>query len=306
MFTRFGHWSLAVANLDRSTAFYESVLGCARVGEARPHVSLGAATATRATQLERDGQRFELIQFDRAGDRPRPQPQCNHLGLSHLTVAIDSAEPLIVELERRAVPVRRHTLGSFVPEAGTAEQQFLFEDPDGNLIETYAPVGPDWNVFDPAASTDTTPSVPTGRAELGVVQHLSHLSLCISDPEGTRPFYEQVLGLDLVAAMDWKGEGPSRVMDVGDATLTTWLYTRDGQRIEIIYFEEPRSPRRPKPQLDDLGLSHLTFEVDDVDAAAQSLRHAGVVVVHDPSTSAQASSFFFEDPEGNFIRAVAN
>jgi len=104
--------------------------------------------------------------------------------------------------------------------------------------------------------------------------------------------------------MDWKGDGPSRVMDVGDATLTTWLYTRDGQRIEIIFFEEPRSPRRSKPLLDDLGLSHLTFEVDDVEAAAQSLRRAGVVV-HDPSTPADHSWFLFEDPEGNLIQAIA-
>jgi catechol 2,3-dioxygenase-like lactoylglutathione lyase family enzyme len=303
VFTRFRHWSLSVANLDRSIAFYESVLGCSRVGDARPRSPLATARALCAAELERDNQRFELIQFERTVDRPRPQPQCNHLGLSHLTVAIDSAEALIAELERRAVPVRRHTLGSFVPEPGTTEQQFLFEDPDGNLIETYAPSGPDWNVFDAAPSIGTTTSAPTGRVDRGVVQHLSHFSLCVSDPDGTRPFYEQMLGLELVAAMDWKGDGPSRVMDVGDAMLTTWLYTRDGQRIEIIYFDEPRSPRRPKPQLDDLGLSHLTFEVDDLDAAARSLRRAGVVV-HDPSTHADDSWFLFEDPEGNLVQAV--
>jgi catechol 2,3-dioxygenase-like lactoylglutathione lyase family enzyme len=206
------------------------------------------------------------------------------------------------ELERRGVTVRRHTLGSFVPDPdpGADEHQFLFEDPDGNLIETYAPVDPSaWNVFAPAAPL--TP--PRPEVDHGLVQHLSHFSLCVADPQGTLPFYEQVLGLELVAAMDWSGDGPSRVMDVGDAVLTTWLHTRDGQRIELIHFDAPASPARPKPQLDQLGLSHLTVEVDDLAAAAMSLREAGVLV-RDQPTRSDSRAFVFEDPEGNLVRAV--
>jgi catechol 2,3-dioxygenase-like lactoylglutathione lyase family enzyme len=64
MITRFSHWSIAVANLDRSSAFYESVLGCERVGDSCAGTDTHEIPAARAAQLECDGQRFDLLQFD--------------------------------------------------------------------------------------------------------------------------------------------------------------------------------------------------------------------------------------------------
>jgi catechol 2,3-dioxygenase-like lactoylglutathione lyase family enzyme len=298
--TRFSHWSFAVANVDRSASFYESILGCTRVEDTpRRTASVLAYEPRAAVQLERDGQRFQLLERDVVPSSPR-KPQCNHLGLSHLTVAIESADSLIPELDRRGVPVRHHTLGSFIDDPGAGDHQFLFEDPDGNLIETFAPVDAlSWNVFTPPTSTTAPPETIPGD---GLVQHLSHFSLGISDPETTLPFYERVMGLELVAAMDWEGAGPSRVMDVGDASLTTWLLTRDGQRIEIIHFARPASP--PRPVGETLGLSHLTLEVDDVASTAASLEDLGVVVKSVRCAEDDSPGLLFTDPEGNLIQAI--
>jgi catechol 2,3-dioxygenase-like lactoylglutathione lyase family enzyme len=57
------------------------------------------------------------------------------LGLSHLTVGVVDPERTLQELKDRGVVVREHTRGNF-PEA-TSGFMFLFEDPDGFLIETY-------------------------------------------------------------------------------------------------------------------------------------------------------------------------
>jgi catechol 2,3-dioxygenase-like lactoylglutathione lyase family enzyme len=300
--TRFSHWSLAVANIDRSAWFYESILGCTRIEDPRRSTTSVLASEPRAAlQLERDGQRFQLLERDVLASPSLRKPQCNHLGLSHLTVAIDSADALIPELDRRGVAVRHHTLGSFVDDPGSGAHQFLFEDPDGNLIETFAPADPlSWNVFTPTS----TPAPHASAPSEGLIQHLSHFSLGVSDPESTIPFYERVMGLELVAVMEWDGVGPSRVMDVGDASLTTWLLTRDGQRIEIIHFARPASPPRPADG-DQLGLSHLTVEVDDVASTAESLEDLGIVVKTMPGVRDHSPALIFTDPEGNLIQAIS-
>jgi len=303
MITRFSHWSLAVANVDRSASFYESILGCTRIeNPIRKTAGVLASEPRAAVQLEQDGQRFQLLERDAVASPSPRKPQCNHLGLSHLTVAIDSADSLVPELERRGVAVRHHTLGSFVDDREAGDHQFLFEDPDGNLIETFAPADAlSWNVFTAPGSTPAPPERAPGE---GLVQHLSHFSLGISDPESTLPFYERVMGLELVAVMEWEGVGPSRVMDVGDASLTTWLLTRDGQRIEIIHFARPASPPRSLHG-DQLGLSHFTVEVDDVASTAASLEDFGIAVKTVPGMDDGAPGLLFTDPEGNLIQAIS-
>ena len=64
----------------------------------------------------------------------------NHVGLSHLTVGVKDPERTLAELEARGIAVRGHARGNFVEDSPGF--QFLFEDPDGLLIETYT-VPPD-------------------------------------------------------------------------------------------------------------------------------------------------------------------
>ncbi len=68
---------------------------------------------------------------------------------------------------------------------------------------------------------------------------MSHWSLCIKDPTSALPFYRDILGWEELSVFEWEGPGPSRVMDVGTARLTTWLLGVSGQRIEIIHFADP-------------------------------------------------------------------
>jgi catechol 2,3-dioxygenase-like lactoylglutathione lyase family enzyme len=300
------HWTLAVADLDRSAAFYADVLGWRAVG-GDPADDVGPDPwgplpgrhdgPVRTARFVKDGQRVELRGLDGAAsdggsDGGPIRPEAHHLGLSHVTMATGPARAVMAALRSRGVAVREDTLGTFVPET-RRDTQFLFEDPDGNLVETYE-AGDGWNAF------ATGPSDAGGANDVGLA-HLSHWSLGVADPDRSLAFYREVLGWRQVAALAWEGEGPSTVLGVGPARLTTWLLAAGDQRVEIIHFAAPRGVVRAGAGVTRPGLSHLTVVVDDVDTAAAALERRGIS--HLTTKGAAGRALVFGDPDGNLIRA---
>src|SRR5437016_5108473 len=111
------------------------------------------------------------------------------------------------------------------------------------------------------------------------IKFFLHPSICVSDPERSLPFYRDVLGFAIVGEHTWDKPGPGRVMAVPDSRFTTWLLTRDGQRLELIYWHEPKSPAPLRtPETNHIGLSHLTVFVEDVADFAREMRRRGVRV----------------------------
>jgi catechol 2,3-dioxygenase-like lactoylglutathione lyase family enzyme len=135
-----------------------------------------------------------------------------------------------------------------------------------------------------------------------------HVSICISDPERSVPFYRDVLGFQVADVQHYAGPGPSTVMDVGDAELTVWLLRRGETRLELIWFARPKSAApAERPRTNAIGLSHLTVGVDDPDRTIRELEARGVKVRrHTRATfvdGVPGYQFLFEDPDGLLIEA---
>lgn len=138
------------------------------------------------------------------------------------------------------------------------------------------------------------------------IANFLHVSICISNPEKSIPFYRDVLGFEVVGEQSYSGPGPSTVMDVGEAEFTVWLLTNDGYRLELIHFDRPKSPPpKDPPRTNTLGLSHLTVGVRDPEATLQALKARGVVVRERTKgnfpEAAAGFQFLFEDPDGFLI-----
>ncbi|HWP18441.1 MAG TPA: VOC family protein [Burkholderiaceae bacterium] len=113
-----------------------------------------------------------------------------------------------------------------------------------------------------------------------------HVALIASDLERALDFYGRCLGFEVVAR-HYRAERQSWKVDLAGP---------GGVRLELFTF--PGAPPRPsRPEA--LGLRHLAFAVDDVQAVRAGLQRQGVAceaVRTDPYTG--RAFFFCADPDG--------
>src|SRR5512147_2409683 len=108
---------------------------------------------------------------------------------------------------------------------------------------------------------------------------LLHYSHCVSNIERSRAFYTDVLGFEIVAEFDFDDAATAKVMGVLGCKFKGIFMKRDGMRIEIIGFSEPPPEKRiRKRQSNEVGHSHLSFYVLNLDEALAELRSLGVEV----------------------------
>jgi len=134
------HLGICVSDPERSLRFYRDLLGFREAGalavaDAHSARLLGLDPLDlRATFLERDGLRIELLHFaapghERGGEAPRPM---NRTGLTHLALRVDDLAATLAALERAGVVVLEQTRIRN-PELGSEVVYVL--DPDGVRIE---------------------------------------------------------------------------------------------------------------------------------------------------------------------------
>jgi catechol 2,3-dioxygenase-like lactoylglutathione lyase family enzyme len=127
----------------------------------------------------------------------------------------------------------------------------------------------------------------------------SHVGICVSDLQRSVSFYCDALGFE-------KGEshsiGPefAPLMDLENVTLTSQFIRKGTTTIELLGFEDPvpygDRVRRPLPQL---GITHFSFRVNDVEAAAAKVvEHGGTVVETSRTTLGPLEFVYCTDPDG--------
>ena len=254
--TRLGAVRLQVSDLDRSLAFYTSVLGLRLTERA------GAAASLAAHGDER-----VLVQLTaRAGARRAGRR--GMLGIYHFAILLPDRAAL-----GRFV---RHVAESRVPVGAgdhLVSEAFYLSDPDGIGIEVYADRPRDtWRrngrelmmATDPvdvegllrAAGDAAWTGMPAGTV-------IGHLHLHVGDLETGRAFYSEALGFDRMA---WSYPGALFLGAGGyHHHLGTNTWAGAGAR---------------PPAEDDAKLVHWTIELptaSDVEAARASLVRAGFV-----------------------------
>jgi catechol 2,3-dioxygenase-like lactoylglutathione lyase family enzyme len=133
------HYSHCVADIERSRAFYDGVLGFETVGEfdfddeATARVMGVPGARFKGIFMKRDGMRIELIGFSNPPP-PRDPPRrraSNEIGHSHLSFYVSDLAATLKELERQGVSIDRDTRATLA--AGI--ECCVVRDPDGFPIE---------------------------------------------------------------------------------------------------------------------------------------------------------------------------
>jgi catechol 2,3-dioxygenase-like lactoylglutathione lyase family enzyme len=140
------------------------------------------------------------------------------------------------------------------------------------------------------------------------VSKLSHQGLCVSDLERALAFYRDGLGFREISRMTFADPGTRQLVGLPGARLEAVYLRRDGCTLELLHFPRPGThlARGPRP-MNRVGLTHLSFLVDDLDATVSQLEALGGAVLAETRLdggSEGPSAVFVTDPDGTRIELV--
>src|SRR3954452_24636962 len=111
-----------------------------------------------------------------------------------------------------------------------------------------------------------------------MLSSIDHVNLVVADLSRMLAFYRDVLGFVVTKQVTIGGEWIGETVGLLNVSAeVVYLDLPAGPRVELIRYLTPDAiavPGFDRPN--GLGLRHLAFKVDDIDAAAAKLRAAGV------------------------------
>ena len=140
------------------------------------------------------------------------------------------------------------------------------------------------------------------------VQRLTHLGICVSDLERSVGFYRDVLGFVEAGRFEPDPASTSRLLEI-DCTLRAVYLERDGWRIELLHYPDPGSTGSSEPRpMNQLGMTHLSFRVENIDRVLEKLEAAGGRVLEGSVLAigdGGAKALMAVDPDGTRLEIIA-
>jgi catechol 2,3-dioxygenase-like lactoylglutathione lyase family enzyme len=137
----------------------------------------------------------------------------------------------------------------------------------------------------------------------------SHLGLCVGDLERSLRFYRDGLGFTEAEGYDLDEqmlEGLDRALEVSSPVkLRSQMITNGDLKIELLYFEQPAPTGSASASRGQIGFTHLSFFVDDVDAVAARLAALGGSILGATRAKLGYEVVFVADPDGVRVELMA-
>jgi glyoxylase I family protein len=136
----------------------------------------------------------------------------------------------------------------------------------------------------------------SGQGQASVV---SHLGLCVTDMARSLRFYCEGLGFEAAEAYEIDSTYGAALEVEGDVRMTSQFIRKEGMAIELMDYASPGSHGEPSRSRGQLGLTHLSFYVADIDAVAAELVELGGKILEDTRTFVgDFGLMFVADPDG--------
>ena len=142
----------------------------------------------------------------------------------------------------------------------------------------------------------------------------SHIGICVRDLDRSTAFYVDVLGFSPLYALDLTGNEVAATMEQEGGFRSTMLLRGD-VRLELLqWIDVPMSGSGERKPMTQLGFTHLSFRVDDIDELTGAVRAAGgevfehtLSVLGDPGGDAAPTKLIYlTDPDGTRIELMEN
>lgn len=134
---------------------------------------------------------------------------------------------------------------------------------------------------------------------------VSHLGICCRDLELSLRFYCEGLGFE-PSDRHVLGSRFGPALEVsGELAVVSQFIRRSDLSIELLHYSTPQPTGEPSRSRGQLGLTHLSFHVDDVDAGIERLVELGGSLLADTRlTMGPVDLVFLADPDGTRIELM--
>ena len=254
----FSHRGICVSDLDASLRFYTEALGFALDADygtmATPEMALTTDIpdiALHPVMLKRpDGIKVELLDFENPPVfGPRERRSTIQFGLVHLSFYVDDVDAFADRVREAGGRVVEESRAHFAENQTT---MLYCTDPDGVRIEL---------MHDPRTKA-----------------RFSHSGICVQSVDNSMAYY-RALGFQpeeeyvLTDGFEWLG----KINEVPGIKLRVQMMRdKDRNTIELLETIEPASfGPRERRKLNQIGLTHLAWWTDDIDAMRARLAEAG-------------------------------
>ena len=139
-----------------------------------------------------------------------------------------------------------------------------------------------------------------------MILSFSHPGVCVSDLEASTRFYCDVLGFTELFSVDFTQDELAATMERPGA-FTSRMLRRDDLRLELLHWHDGSAAGSGRAPMNRLGLTHLCFRVDDVEAHWEAARAAGGQV--HPETLSElpgpVRTVYLTDPDGVRVELIS-
>jgi catechol 2,3-dioxygenase-like lactoylglutathione lyase family enzyme len=147
------------------------------------------------------------------------------------------------------------------------------------------------------------------------MQAVSHIAIGVSDMDKAVRFYRDLLGLRVTLDTMERigGRGPLFANAQEGQRRAVYMRFEDGPHASfVVLSQNPGEPSGRPLKIDQVGLHHFSFWVDDLRERVEKLKAAGVKILLPPTESdtvaygepagGKVLTSLFEDPDGTIVQ----
>jgi len=140
-----------------------------------------------------------------------------------------------------------------------------------------------------------------------MIRATHHTAISTPDLERLVGFYRDVLGFKVLFDLGWPAgsELSDKITGLEGSAARFAMLEAGAARLEIFQFESPApKPSGPDRPVCDHGFTHVGFTVDDVDAAYEQFKAAGMTFHCPPQDLGEGRVTYGRDPDGNVVEIM--
>ena len=137
---------------------------------------------------------------------------------------------------------------------------------------------------------------------MGTTSSFGHVGHCVTDLERSRRFYVELFGFQPLNEIEVPDTPSDRLLRIpGPLGLRAAYLRKDGLILELMEFGRSGNPPAAERVVNQPGLTHMSFCVDDLPATVARVAEYGGEVLAETDIGA---AIFIRDPDGQLIELL--